>query len=82
VEGVDAGVAGLGVLLRLAEVVPLAHEHVEVAVDVLLELADGLHAEGVRDDLPFTGVFGAVARVEEPALDADEGVVVFTGDEM
>jgi hypothetical protein len=47
-------------------------------VDVLLELADGFRGEGVRDDLPFAGVFGAVARVEETALDADEGVVVFT----
>lgn len=78
VEGVDGGIAGLGVLLRLGELGPFAHEHVEVAVDVLLELADGFGAEGVRDDLALARVFGAVACVEEAALDADEGVVIFT----
>ena len=78
VEGVDGGVARGGVFLGFGQVGPFRHEHVEVGVDVLLELADGLRGEGVRDDLPFAGVFGAVARVEETALDADEGVVVFT----
>jgi hypothetical protein len=48
-------------------------------VDVLLELADGFGAEGVGDDFAFAGMFGAVARVEEAALDGHEGVVVFAG---
>jgi hypothetical protein len=78
VQGVDAGIAGLGVLLGFTDVVPARHEHVEVGVDVLLELADGFRAEGVADDLAFAGVFGAVAGVEEASLDADEGVVEFT----
>ena len=78
VEGVDGGVAGGGVLLGFGQVGPFGDEHVEVGVDVLLELADGFRGEGVRDDLPFAGVFGAVAGVEETALDADECVVVFT----
>jgi hypothetical protein len=49
-------------------------------VDVLLELADGLGGEGVRDDLAFAGVFDAVARVEEAALDGDEGIVILAGE--
>jgi hypothetical protein len=77
VQGVDAGVAGLGVLLGFADVIPARDEQVEVSVDVLLELADGFRAEGVADDLALAGVFGAIAGVEEAALDADEGVVVF-----
>ena len=48
-------------------------------MDVLLKLADGFSAEGVGDDFAFAGVFGAVAGVEEAALDGDEGVVVFAG---
>jgi hypothetical protein len=46
-------------------------------VDVLLELAYGFCAEGVRDGLAFARVFGTVPRVEEAALDGDEGVVIF-----
>jgi hypothetical protein len=45
-------------------------------VDVLLELADGFGAEGVRDGFAFAGVLCAVAGVEEPTADGDEGVVV------
>ena len=47
-------------------------------MDVLLELADGLGGEGVRDGLAFAGVLGSIAGVEEAAADGDEGVVVFT----
>lgn len=47
-------------------------------VHVLLELANALAAEGVRDGFAFAGVFDSVAGVEEAALDADEGIVVFT----
>jgi hypothetical protein len=45
-------------------------------VHVLLELADGLGAEGVSYSLALAGVLRAVAGVEEAALDGDEGVVV------
>lgn len=48
----------------------------EVVVHVLLELADGLGAEGVGHGLALAGVLRAVAGVEEAALDGDEGVVV------
>lgn len=44
-------------------------------MDVLLELADGLCAEGVRYDLPLAGMFCSVSGVEQPAPDGDEGVV-------
>ena len=50
----------------------------EVVVHVLLELADGLGAEGVGHGLALAGVLRAVAGVEETALDRDEGVVVLT----
>lgn len=53
-------------------------EQFEVAVDVLFELADGFGGEGVRDGFALAGVFGAVAGIEQAALDGDEGVVVFT----
>ena len=43
---------------------------------VLLELADGLGAEGVGHGLALAGVLRAVASVEEAAPDGDEGVVV------
>lgn len=45
---------------------------------VLLELADGLGAECVRDSLALSSVFGAVTGVEETSLDRDEGIVVLT----
>ena len=56
--------------------IPLLVELLEITGYVLLELADALGAEGVRDSLPFTRVFGAIACVEEASLDRDEGVVV------
>ena len=45
-------------------------------MDVLLELTYGLGAEGVRNSFTFSRVLCAVPRVEEPAADGDEGVVV------
>jgi hypothetical protein len=53
----------------------LLYKEFGVAVDVLFELADGFHGEGVRDCLAFAGVFGTVAGVEETAADRDEGVI-------
>ena len=48
-------------------------------MDVGLELDDRLGGEGVGDDLALARVLGTVARVEEAALDADEGVVEGAG---
>lgn len=45
-------------------------------MDVLFELANALSTEGVRNGLAFSGVFGAVARVEEATLDGNKGIVV------
>ena len=58
--------------------VPLLDELVEVVLHVLLELADGLGAEGMRDGLALPAVFGAVTGIEETALDGDECIVVLT----
>ena len=58
--------------------VPLLDQLFQVVVHVLLELADRLGAESVGDGFAFTGVLGAVSRVEKAALDAHEGVVVIT----
>jgi hypothetical protein len=79
VQRIDGREAGLWVFLQFGQLGPFRHEHIEVGVDVLLELADGFGAEGVGDDFAFAGMFGAVARVEEAALDGHEGVVVFAG---
>lgn len=73
VEGARGGAAG-------DEVVPLLDEELEVAVDVRLELGDGLEREGVRDDLALARVLVAVTRVEEASPDGDEGVVEVAGD--
>lgn len=48
----------------------------QVVCHVLLELADALRAENVRDSLAFAGMFGAIARVEEASLNGDEGVII------
>jgi hypothetical protein len=53
----------------------LPDELLEVAVDVGLELDDGLGGEGVGYDLPLAGVVGAVSGGEDATLDADEGIV-------
>lgn len=57
------------------DAVPLLDKVGEVVVDVLLKLADALRGEGVADNLALPGVRGAVADVEEAAVDADKGVV-------
>lgn len=48
-------------------------------MDVLLELANVLSAEGVGDDFALSAVLSAVAGVEKAAADGDERVVVFAG---
>lgn len=54
----------------------MSHQHLQIARDILLELANALGAEGVGDSLSFTGVFRAVTCVEEASLNGDEGVIV------
>lgn len=68
VEGVDGGVFLAGARGGGGESIPLFDELLEVVMHILLELADGLGAEGVGDSLPLSSVFGAVPCVEEPAL--------------
>lgn len=68
VEGLDGGVVLAGACGGGGESVPLLDKLLEVVVHVLLELADRLGTEGVRDGLPLTSVFGTVTCVEEPAL--------------
>lgn len=75
-QAVDGGPAGAALGGRLAEAVPLPDQVRQVAADVLLELADAAGAEGVRDHLALARVLVPVPRVEEAALDGDEGVVV------
>ena len=79
VESVQAGVASLGVGLEVGHLSPLLDEHLDVAMDVLLELANRLGAEGVRDNLALARVLGTVARVEETAADRDESIIEVTG---
>lgn len=79
VQGVQTGETGLGVALGIGHAVPLLDEQLDVAVNVLLELADGLHTEGVGDGLALAGVLRAVARVEETTVNGDEGIVEVTG---
>lgn len=43
---------------------------------VLLELADALGAEGVRDSFSFAGMLCTVTGIEKASLDRDEGVVI------
>ena len=68
-------VAGEAIFAALAELVPLREERGEVRVDVRLELEHVLLREDGGDDLALARVLRARARVEEPALDGDEGVV-------
>ena len=66
-------------LCELALRVPLRCQLLEVVVDVLLELTDGLRGERMRHGLALTGVFGTVAGIEKATMDGDEGIVVVTG---
>lgn len=65
VQAVKTVEAAIGLL---AELVPLGGKHLEVVVDVLLELANALGAESVRDGLALAGVFGTISGVEEATL--------------
>ena len=67
--------AGAVLQRKVVETIPLAHELFDVQTGVRLELEHALLREDVRDDLALAGMLGAGARVEEAALDGDEGVV-------
>ena len=75
VQGVDGGIAGLGVLLGIRDLVPLLGEQLDVGVNVLLELTDRLGREGVGDRLTLAGVLGTVTSIEQTATDGNEGVI-------
>jgi hypothetical protein len=53
----------------------LLDEQLNVVVDVLLELADGLHTEGMRDSLALAGMFFTVASIEKTATNRDKGII-------
>ena len=65
---VEIGVVGQGV--------ELARQQSEVAADEGLELQHVLVGEGMRDGLALARVLCAVTRVEEPARNGYEGVIV------
>lgn len=75
IEGIEAGIAGLGVTLEVGETVPLLDELLNVAMDILLELANGLGTESVGDGLALAGVLGTVTGVEQATADRDKGIV-------
>ena len=60
------------------DTIPLFDELLQVVGHVLLELRDGLGAECMGDGFALAGVFGAIAGVEEAAVDGDKGVVIVT----
>lgn len=47
-------------------------------MDVLLELANRLGAEGMRHDLALAGMFSSITGVEESSSDRDKCIIVFT----
>lgn len=79
VEGVDAYIASLGVTLKVGQTVPLLHELLNVAVDILLKLANGLGTESVGNGLALAGVLDAVTGVEQATADRDKGIVEVPG---
>ena len=78
VQSVDRSETRLGVALEVTDAVPLLDEYLSIDVDILLELADGLGAEGMRDRLALAGVFFTVPGVEQTTTDRDEGIVEVT----
>lgn len=49
---------------------------------VLLELRDGLSAEGMRNSFAFAGMSGPITCIEETRPDGDKGIVVLAGGEF
>ena len=75
VEGIQANISGLGVSLEVGQTVPLLHKLLDIAMDILLELANGLGTESVGNGLAFAGVLSTVTGVEQATADRDEGIV-------
>lgn len=75
IERVDGRIPGLRVCLQVGNAVPLLHEQLNVAVDILFELANGLHTEGMRHGLALARMFRPVARVEQSTADGDKGII-------
>lgn len=63
---------------RVRYAIPLPDQLLQIVCHVLLELADALGTEGMRDSLAFASVLGTVTRIEEATLDRYESIVVFT----
>lgn len=53
----------------------MLNEKLDIAVNVLLELANRLGTESVRDSLALAGVLVTVTGIEETAANGDESVV-------
>ena len=49
---------------------------------VLLELRDGLGAEGVGNKFAFAGMVGPITSIEETTPDGDKGIVILAGGEF
>lgn len=45
---------------------------------ILFELTNTLSRESVRNSLTLPGVLSTVSSVEQPSLDGNEGIIVFT----
>lgn len=79
VEGIKASISGLGVTLQVRHLLPLLHELLDVAMNVLLELSNGLGTECMGDGLALAGVLGTVTGVEQTTANRDKGIVEVTG---
>ena len=63
-------------LLRLRDkLIPLLDEHLQVLVDVRLELPHRFRGKGVRYNLSLPRVLHAIPRIEEAAADGDECII-------
>lgn len=60
---------------HIVETIPLLEKQSDVETDLRFEFHDAFLREDMRDDLAFSGVFVAVASVENSASDGDKGVV-------
>lgn len=78
VQGVDVGVVLSGACGSRRQSIPLFDELIQVVMHVLLKLADGLGAEGVRHGFPLPSMLRSISSGENSTLDAYEGIVVVT----
>jgi hypothetical protein len=75
-QRVNLGVIEAALAGCTRDTIPLAHQILEIGMNVLLELANTLRGECVGDHLAFSAMFGAIPRIEEASLDVDKGIVV------